>query len=384
MTGQVCLAIWAWSGLALHLGVGLLFLRGMRQLVRLTSIDPSARHTWPKVSIVLAARNEERHLEAALETLLSLDYPDLEIVAVNDRSTDRTGSILERIAARDRRLLVLNVDHLPSGWLGKNHALYRGAMSAQGDWILFTDADVFLEPDVLRRAVHYAEQSQLDLLAALPGILMPGWLLQTFCLVFVVYFCLYFQPWRARLRNSRNYVGVGAFTLVRASAYRELGGHSRIAVRPDDDVRLGQLFKLQGHRIDVVRAPELVRVPWYSSWKELVRGLEKNLFAGVDYRIDLTILSSVAALLFNVAPFVWVFFTGGLTRWAFGASCLILWGMAAVAAAASRLSLFAAIGFPLAVLLFVFVQWRTMVVNLWNGGIRWRDTFYSFDELKAG
>ncbi|GIW94889.1 MAG: hypothetical protein KatS3mg110_2930 [Pirellulaceae bacterium] len=384
MTLAFFLALWAWSGLVIHLMVSALFVRGIRQLVRIENITSQPRQPYPKVSIVLAARNEERHVRSAIQTLSRMDYPHLEIIAVDDRSTDGTREILEQLAAQDSRISVLHIDSLPEGWLGKNHALYRGAERARGEWILFTDADVFMKADTLRRAVHYAQQQNVDLLAALPGLEMPGWWLETFALVFMLFFCLYFQPWRARRPNSRSYIGVGAFTLVRASTYHELGGHRPIAMRPDDDVRLGKLFKEHGKRIDVVRAAQHVRVPWYSSWADLQRGLEKNLFSGVDYRMEIIIVSSLAALLFNVAPYLMVFLAEGWARWAFGASCCVLWAMSLTAARAAQMRLSAALGFPLAVLLFVYLQWRTMIVNLWYGGIRWRDTFYSWEQLKPG
>ena len=122
-----------------------------------------------RVSVIVAARNEEEHVEAAVGSLLALEYPDYEVIAVNDRSTDRTGEILDRLAGRDpSRLRVLHVSELPPGWLGKPHAMGLAAQQATGDWLLFTDADVSFRPDALRRAVVCAEANRADHLVLFP------------------------------------------------------------------------------------------------------------------------------------------------------------------------------------------------------------------------
>lgn len=380
---DVVFLAWAVIGLVLHLAAALLVGRGARTIVRLWEIPP-ADDDLPWISIVIPARNEERDIQAALQSVLQLDYPHYEVIAVDDRSTDRTGEILDEFARRAPRLRVVHVRELPAGWLGKNHALQCGAQQARGEYLLFTDADVVFEPTTLRRALTLCRRQQLDHLAAMPRIQMPNWLLESFAVTFAFFFSAYFQPWKARDPRSRAHIGIGAFNMLRTAAYRSFGGHQPIAMRPDDDLKLGHVVKLHGLRQDAADASRLLMVPWYASVAETIRGLEKNAFSGVDYRLWIIVVSSFSAVAFNVAPFVLVFLAPGVwARWIFGASVMTLLGTCGLAARSIGVRPGAALGFPLAVLLFVYIQWRTTILTLWQGGIRWRDTFYPLAELKA-
>jgi glycosyltransferase involved in cell wall biosynthesis len=363
--------------------VGAQFILGGRRLRQLSTVAPRPGSALPTLSVVVAARNEERHIEVGLRSLLKLDYDPLEIIAVDDRSTDRTGEILDRLAREEPKLRVIHVTELPRGWLGKNHALHCGAAQATGELLLFTDADIVMEPSVLRRAVAYLLDENLDHLAAFFRVVMPSWLLESFVILFMLYFFAYFRPWKVRDPKSAAHVGVGGFNLLRAEFYRRIGTHRAIALRPDDDVKLGKLVKKHGGSQDVVLAADLMYVPWYSSIGELIRGLEKNAFSGIDYNLPLLVASSLFALTMHFGPFVAVFFTTGLTRWLLMMVIGVLLGLCARAASQGGMRISAALGFPLAVLLMVYIQWRTMVLNLWQGGIRWRGTFYPLAELKA-
>jgi cellulose synthase/poly-beta-1,6-N-acetylglucosamine synthase-like glycosyltransferase len=338
---------------------------------------------WPSVSLIAPARNEERNIAAAVRSLVRLDYPNLEITLVDDRSTDRTGEILDRLAAEFPQLNVVHLTELPAGWLGKNHALQLGAERSRGRWLLFTDADILFEPTVLRRTIGYALAHGLDHLAATPEIRMPSWFLSAFAVTFAVYFSLYVRIWSVRNPRSRAHVGIGAFNLVRTAVYRAIGGHERIRMRPDDDLKLGKIIKLGGHKQDVVHGPGMITVQWYASLGEMIRGLEKNAFAGVDYRIWLTVATSILSLVFNVWPFVAVFVVPGPARWIYLAVCLTLWWSAVRAAGGMAVPASCGLAFPVTVVLFVYIQWRTMLLNLWQGGIRWRDTHYPLAELRA-
>jgi cellulose synthase/poly-beta-1,6-N-acetylglucosamine synthase-like glycosyltransferase len=356
---------------------------GDRLVARLAELPIADRPDLPSVSLVAPARNEERNIEAAVRSLLQLDYPNLEITLVNDRSTDRTGEFLDRLAGEFPRLNVVHLSELPAGWLGKNHAMQVGANRSRGQWLLFTDADILFEPSVLRRAMGYALDHDLGHLAATPQTRMPSWLLSAFIITFAIYFSLYVRIWSVRNPRSKAHVGIGAFNLVRADVYRAVGGHERIRMRPDDDLKLGKIIKLGGHRQDVVHGAEMIIVEWYATLGELVRGLEKNAFAGVDYRLWLTVLSSAISLLFNVWPFVAVLIVPGPARWVYLAACLLLWWAAWKTARSLKVPPSCALVFPLTVLLFVYIQWRTMLLNYWQDGIRWRDTHYSLAELRA-
>jgi cellulose synthase/poly-beta-1,6-N-acetylglucosamine synthase-like glycosyltransferase len=376
---------WALMGLAVHLVVALILAHAAGQVRRLTDLPDSLPEgsEWPQVTVIIPARNEERDLREALRSVLELDYPRLEVIAVDDRSTDQTGAILDDFSAEHPRLRVEHIQELPPGWLGKNHALHEAARQARGELLLFTDADVVMEEDVLRRAVAWMQHEQLDHLAMAPRVVMPGLLLQSFAITFTVFFSAYFRPWKARDPRSSAYAGIGAFNLLRTSVYRQLDGHTSIAMRPDDDMMLGRIVKRHGHRQEFVDATEKMSVPWYGSTREMTVGLEKNLFSGVEYRIWVVVASSLAALLLNVCPFLLVFVASGAARLLFAGSVIIL--LLASLGAADRLQLprQAVALFPVAVVLFIFVQWRAMCLTLWWQGIHWRDTFYPLAELKA-
>jgi hypothetical protein len=191
------------------------------------------------------------------------------------------------------------------------------------------------------------------------------------------------RPWKVRDPKSSAHIGVGAFNLLRAAAYRSMGGHQPLAMRPDDDIKLGKLVKQCGFRQEVLNGVGLLEVPWYGSVHELLVGLEKNTFAVLEYSVLLTLGSVAAILLFDVWPFLAPLFTTGATRWMYVATALLLWLMAWAAAIGIKAPWSCALGFPLGALMFAVIQLRSMFLTLKNGGIRWRDTHYPLAELKA-
>ncbi|MFM7842620.1 MAG: glycosyltransferase [Planctomycetota bacterium] len=345
--------------------------------------EPLATERWPKVSVVVAARNEQQHIESSIESLLRMDYEPLEITVVNDRSEDRTGEILDELARRHRQLNVVHLRELPPGWLGKNHALQYGADHSSGEWLLFSDADIQFEPTVLRRAIHYVRRERIAHLSLMPETPMPSWLLESFVITFAVFLTIFTRPWNVRNMRSGAHIGVGAFNLVRMDAYQAVHGHQSIKMRPDDDLKLGKILKLGGFQPDVLSGVGLLSVPWYGSVREVFVGLEKNTFAVVEYRAWLTILSTLGILAGNVAPFVLMLVTSGATRWLFAAAAGLQWLLAAAVGFSMKARATAFLGYPLSALMFVLIQWRSMWLALSQGGIRWRGTLYSLQELRA-
>lgn len=338
---------------------------------------------WPAVSIIVTARNEERHLEPALRTLLQLDYPALQVVVVNDRSEDGTGEIVERLAAEDGRVRPVHVSQLPAGWLGKNHAVQAGAEQADGDYLLLTDADVYMEPETLRRAVDFARQRDADHVALLPEVDARGALLQSFINTFAIMFITYFRPWHAANSRSRVYVGIGAFNLIRREAFFRVGGMEPIRMRPDDDMMLGKVLKQNGLRQEVLSGISMVRVPWYESLGEAVRGLEKNAFAGAEYSVVRVMLMTAVCAAAYLLPLLGACFATGPARWLLATCAAAQLLLATSSALRLGLRVWAGLLFPVGVVLLIYTQWRSTWLALWRGGIRWRGTHYSLAELKA-
>lgn len=365
-------------------GLGAWLAAGNRKLEFLRDEPLPGEGPLPRLSVVVPARNEEEKLEAALRSVLAQAYGPLEVVAVDDRSTDRTGEILDRLAREHERLRVIHVEELPDGWLGKNHALHRGAEVARGELLLFTDADVMMDEDVLRRAVAYLERRELDHITVIPDLEMPGALLEAATGTFKMLFGLYFRPWAARDPDSDRYVGTGAFNLVRARAYREVGGHDPIALRPADDLKLGRLLKHAGYRQAAVLGGEQLSVEWYASLGGLVRGLDKNAFSVSGYSLTRVAVTTTGLLLFLTWPGVAVVVAAGAVRWV---NLAVVGLVAVVYADNARFYGHAPWhGFllPFTAALMAFIGWRSALKALASGSIEWRDTEYSLEELREG
>lgn len=381
--GMIHLAAWGAVAVLAVLAVDMNL--GMRRLRRLADIAPMDADHAPTLSVIVAARNEQRHIEEALQSLLAQDYPRLEIIVVNDRSTDRTGEILEALRARFARLRVVFVRELPPGWLGKNHALALGARHASGDFLLFTDADVIMKPTALRRAMRYMLDAGLDNLAATPAVTMREPLLKICVTAFFFLFAGRTRPWKARHPNPRWSAGIGAFNLARRAVYEAVGGHAAVALRPDDDYRFGRLIKQRGFRQEIVLARELLSVEWYASTRELIAGLRKNLFAGCNYSLAQILLVTLGLTWLFGAPLSAAILFPGAWTLAAAAIAALAWASTPWAYAdfhgVERLY---PLVLPLGVLIFLVALWNSTVATLRRGGIEWRGTFYSLRELKSG
>jgi glycosyltransferase involved in cell wall biosynthesis len=344
---------------------------------------PKDKTGWPGVRVVCAARNEAKEIEAAVRSWMRSDYSPLEVVVVDDRSTDDTGKILDSLSKAFPNLIVRHVDLLPDGWLGKNNALQAGAEDASADWILFTDADVRFHPAAIKKAVAFAEARRIDHLAAGPGIPRKGWVLASVISFFSLLFGLFIRPYKAADPKSPAHVGIGAFNLVRGAVYRKIGGHRAIRLRPDDDLKLGWLIKRSGFRQRFASAKGLIEVDWYHSLGEMTRGLEKNVFAPFDYSLTRVALLGPVYLWIFYLPFLGLVLGDGFDRALFGVACLAMLGLSLLAGRANiDVQASAALAVPFSATLFLCIFLRAVFLTVRRGGIRWRDHFYSLDELR--
>lgn len=360
----------------IELAIGNRTIKFLKDVSRLVSINP------PRVSIIIAARNEAREIEVALQSVLTQNYENFEVLVVNDRSTDATPLILERMTKEHPALRVITINELPAHWLGKNHALYMGARQATGQLLLFTDADVVLQPDTLSKAVHYLLDQRLDHLTGLPEQTTPSLPLRIFIAAFGFFFAMHTRPWRVK-RPNRWYIGIGAFQLIRAEFYHRVGGHLPITLRPDDDLMLGKLIKQNGGRQEMVWGRGTMSVAWYHSIGELIAGLMKNAYAGVGYNFFLVLTSTIALLTFMVFPFVAVFLTTGKALLLYMATLVVIVLVFSDNAHYVGLSRWTVIGFPLATLLFIYILWKASLSAIFSGGVEWRGTRYSLEELRS-
>jgi glycosyltransferase involved in cell wall biosynthesis len=342
----------------------------------------------PRLSVVVPARDEGSAIARALGSLLEQDYPDLEIIVVDDRSTDTTGEVLRELATKDRRLLVIRVDELPAGWLGKNHALWRGADRASGEWLLFTDADVVFGQGTLRRSVAYATAEGLDHLTLAPRLVARGVALRAFVAFFGYAFVALWGAYLANDPKSKRGVGIGAFNLVRRSAYERIGTMRALSLRPDDDIRLGRRLRAFGFRQRVLNGNELISVEWYPTLGAAISGLEKSMYSSMEYRV----VDAVEVVLYLGATMVWPFagvlLFDGIDRVLLGSvvACLIAALLETYRQSMSvRLSpaaLVVALLLPFSAVCFGWAIVRSAYLAE-TRGVRWRGTTYPLSLLRA-
>lgn len=364
----------------LWLGLTIDWFLGVRKVSRLGDGSSPTLSEYPPLSVVIPALNEARALEASLQSVLRQDYPNLELLVLNDRSTDRTGEILEQMKKTYPQLQVTHIRELPSGWLGKNHALHVGAQCSSGEWLLFTDADVAFEPNALSTAVAYAVQHRLDHLTAVPQMKSRSPWLKAFVSVFMLLFS--FGILRASAPATKAHVGLGAFNLLRRSVYETVGGHTAIALRPDDDMMLGKLVKAANFRQEVVFATELMCVEWYTGVREAVRGLNKNAFAGLFYSLAAVLLVTFTLALTHIVPFIAVFTTTGLARLLYALVLADIVFVYVLAGRLMKLPFWCVALHPVGTAILIYAILESAVKATWQGGISWRGTFYPLEQLK--
>jgi len=347
-------------------------------------VSPSGN---PRVSIIVPARNEEEAIEQALRSLLALDYDNYEVIAVNDRSTDRTGEIMEQVAKNSGSTPALRVVHheeLPPGWLGKTRAMWTAANYATGDWLLFTDADVIFKPASLRRALAYAESEPADHVVLFPRMIMkrPGeYMMIAF---FQTMFMFGHRPWKVADPSTDDHMGVGAFNLVRRRVYDAVGTYQALRMEVLDDMKLGKVVKKAGFAQRNVFGGDLISIRWARGAMGIVNNLTKNFFAVLSFQWWRTVLSAFGLAFLNFGPFLGIWLAHGWARIpyaiALGSLFCIYVGMSLRSAVPPYYFLL----HPVSAALFIYTLLRSTILTLWNDGIVWRGTKYPLDELRKG
>ncbi len=332
----------------------------------------------PTITVIVPARNEQRDIRAGLESLLAQDYPYLQIIAVDDRSTDSTGAIMDTLESP--RLRVLHITELPPQWLGKTHAMATAAALAESDYLLFTDADVLFAPSAIRRALADAVASHADHLVLGPTTIIRRWDEAALLAFFQVFGFWAARPWKVADPKARDAIGVGAFNLLRTSAYRRIGGFEALRMEIVEDMTLARRAKEAGLAQRFAFGQGLVSVHWASGVNGIVNVMTKNIFAATRFHIWLLLLGCVWLTYFCVMPFVEV-----------------LWGPFQLPAAITVAAIFAtyflmgrvsslrawnAFFAPFAAALLIYALLRSMVVTVAQGGVNWRGTFYPLAELR--
>jgi cellulose synthase/poly-beta-1,6-N-acetylglucosamine synthase-like glycosyltransferase len=375
VTGLVCLLVLLETGL---------LVRNLFHLPTLGGVAAPAPKTWPSVSVIMAARDEATNVGASVESRMVDDYPDVQVILVDDRSVDNTGSVAVEAARDDPRFHHVRVDRLPTGWLGKVHALQKGYEAATGDWLLFSDGDVVMEVGTLRLAIGYCEAEGIDQLALIPSFRSESFLVDAAWIVFLRGLIVMADPAKVRDPASKIALGSGGFNLVRRTAYEATGGFEYLRMETADDVALASIVKQAGGRLAMIDGSRNVLVPLYRSVGALMRGIEKNGSTTAQLPFPLLVLALVAlgAMLFTpiavlIAGSGWLQILGGVTLAAYtGSEMFALWRNTRRWAPAAI--------WPLGYLLMASGIIRATWLAHRKGGVSWRDTFYSLEELETG
>jgi glycosyltransferase involved in cell wall biosynthesis len=347
----------------------------------------------PRISIIVPARNEEAEIENCLRSLLALDYDNYEIIAVNDRSTDRTGEIMEWVSQNTKsktanagaaELRIIHHAALPPGWLGKTHAMWAAANHATGDWLLFTDADVIFKPDSLRRALAYAEAEPADHVVLFPRMIMkrPGeYMMIAF---FQTMFMFGHRPWKVADPSTDDHMGVGAFNLVRRKVYESVGTYETLRMEVLDDMKLGKVVKNSGFAQRNVFGGDLISIRWGHGAFGILNNLTKNFFAVLSFQSWRTLISAFGLVFINLGPFLGIWLVHGWERLPFAIALASLFFIYVGMSWRSAVPPYYFFLHPISSAMFTYTLLKSMFVTLWNDGIVWRGTKYPLEELRKG
>jgi glycosyltransferase involved in cell wall biosynthesis len=371
------------------------FSRILQAALGVPSIADISKPQWdrkptshPRVSIIVPARNEEEDIEQALSLLLALDYDNYEVIAVNDRSNDRTGEIIDRIAASPAAhgcLKVVHVTELPKLWLGKTHAMWTAGLQATGDWLLFTDADVLFKRDALRRALAYAEAEEADHVVVFPRMIMKRAGEKMMIAFFQTLFTFGHRPWKVADPDTDDHMGVGAFNMVRRSVYEAVGTYKALRMEVLDDMKLGKVIKKARFRQRNVFGEDLISIRWAKGGAMgVVNNLTKNFFAVLSFQWWRTIASAFGLFFLNLGPFLGIGLAHGWARApygiALGSMFLIYLGMSLK----SSIPPYYFLLHPVSTMMFEYILLRSMFLTLRDDGVTWRGTKYPLEELRKG
>jgi len=362
---------WCWTLVA--------SLRTAAALPHLAPLSHDARADWPTVEVVIPARDEAADIGDTLARFAASDYPGLGVIAVNDRSTDATGALMDAAASADPRVRVIHLDTLPEGWIGKVNAMARATSIATADWLLFCDADVKFAPGAIATTVDAAERAGLDLLTAFPHMEPMGLAADATMVAMSTLAMVGGRLWEAADPDKATVAGFGAFLLVRSAHLQQrTPGLEWLRLEVADDVGMGLLIKRHGGRIGVYNAASILSLRWYASYREMARRMEKNWFvimgrcsAARTAAIGLlAVVSGLAPLLVALPGLPWY---GVVT----GAIALVAQlGAALVFVRWLGRNPLLALTVPLGCVLVGAMAFNAAWRGGREGGVRWRDTFY--------
>ena len=349
----------------------------------------------PGLIVVVPAKDEAgadqiQTVRTAIETLLAQDYEWLRVVAVDDRSTDGTGALFDEMAeAHAGRLDVVHLMETPEGWLGKTFAMEVATQRSRSDYVLLTEADVWVSPSMVRRALAYAELTQADHVVVMPTRETKTWGERTILGFLHMVMLWAVRPWRVADAEARwDVAASGVFSLLRREALEELGGFAPQRLAVADAVTLGRRVRAAGMRQRVVFAPGMVLPggrpdPEKKEWRafKVIRSMSREMFALADFRLWLAVPVAAAVMVLFFVPLAalgwWSSMLAGLT------------GLCAIAVCYRVMSPFSGIParygwlYPLGAAAMGWAMVRSVALTWWRRGLKWRETVYPVRELRG-
>jgi chlorobactene glucosyltransferase len=278
--------------------------RSFRQSPKLESLDRTSIRHFPQVSVILPARNEDRYIARCLDSLLRQDYPNFEIIAINDSSTDRTSEIMKAYASKDSRIIHIDASPKPEGWTGKNWACYQGYLHSRGELLMFTDADSRHLPSAMSLAVGHIVSQNLDALTAVPRLICNDFWTKMTLPVLATFLHTRFSPIRVNDPNTKTGYFFGSFFLITRSAYEAVGTHEGVREELVEDGALGGKVKASKFRMKMVRGESQIDAVWARDLPTLWQGLRRFMIP-VYYQNKADAYMMVMAVFFILfAPFL--------------------------------------------------------------------------------
>ena len=342
----------------------------------------------PLISVMVAAKDEEACIERCVRSMLGQDYPNFEMIVCNDRSDDNTAEIVERIAAEDPRLRLVNIENLPEGWCGKNNAMQTGIAQSNGEWICMIDADCRQTSNrTLSVALQHARDNDIDLFSILPDLEMNGFWEKTIQPVCSGVMMIWFSPDKVNNPDKPNAYANGAFMLMRREVYEAIGTHEAVKTEVNEDMHMADRIKKSGMKLRVLRSDGLYTVRMYTSFKQIIRGWSRIFFGTFGTLKRLTIsflLMTVMGLLPYAAALV------GLLGLGSGApTAAMVCGVAGLVGVAMQLSVIfryyrllgnagvLALTYPMACIITLYVILISMTKLRASATVTWKSTTYS-------
>ncbi len=344
----------------------------------------------PLVSICIPARNEENNIRRCVEAALAQDYPNIEVIVLDDRSTDATLTQLTDIASRDSRLIPINGSDLPVGWAGKPHALFQASAVAHGEWLCFVDADTFLEPQAISSVYAKALETEADLFTVMTRQILGSFWEKVVMPLVMTALSVGFSPRKVNDPSRRDAVANGQFIFIKRSIYDLIGGHEKVKDQIVEDKAISEQVKWNGHRLVVADGMQVVSTRMYTSLETMWEGWTKNIYLGLrDHPAMLLLgafgatLALIAALFLPVWPLLglnWYLKGGEWMALSVITESILVWGyllyMRMKVASKMQISAWYALTTPLGAGVFASMMLTSAWKVLSGQGVTWRGRNY--------